>query len=225
MSGPIVVSDMDGTLTTAEAWRGVLAWVRERHPSPAARWFVAVRLPLVLATKLGLYDKEAFRARWVREEAALLRGVTEAQLSAMGEWVVEHHLWPTRRQAAIDAVATAVAEARASDRAAELLVATGSYQQVGDAFAARIGADAALGTPLRVRDGVATGDLDTPTGSGERKAAAVRERAAGREIMAAFGDTAGDIPMLSLARRAVAVAPDTALRRAAVEQGWEILEG
>jgi phosphoserine phosphatase len=224
MSAPVVVSDMDGTLTTKETWRGVLAWVHEHHPSPAARRFVTVRLPLVVLAKLGAYDKESFRARWIREEATLLRGLSAEQLSAMGEWVVEQHLWPTRRQAAIEALEAAAASARAGNPAARVFLATGAYQQVGEVFARRIGADAALGTPLELREDVATGALAAPTQSGQQKAAAVRSHADGGAIAAAFGDTAADIPLLEMAARAVAVAPDRDLRRTALERGWEILE-
>jgi HAD superfamily phosphoserine phosphatase-like hydrolase len=220
MNPAIIVSDMDGTLTAAEAWRGVQAWVGAHHPSAAARLFLPPRLPVAALVKLGFHDREAFRARWVRDQAGLLRGLSEARLADMGEWVAEHHLWPARRQAVIDAVAAAAI----ANPGAEVLVATGSYQQVGDAFARRIGAHAALGTPLELRDGHATGALAAPTQSGERKAAAIRALAGDREIAAAFGDTAGDIPLLRLARRAVAVAPDEALRRTAVELGWEIVE-
>jgi hypothetical protein len=93
----------------------------------------------------------------------------------MGEWVVEHHLWPARRQRVIEAVEVAATEAGPG---AELLIATGSYQPVGDAFARRIGAHGALGTPLELRDGIATGALAVPTQSGERKASAILARAA-----------------------------------------------
>lgn len=222
---PVVVSDMDGTLTTAETWRGVLAWITAHRPSPAARRFVTLRLPLVALAKAGLYDKEAFRGRWLRDQARLLRGAAPEELAAMGEWVVERVLWPARRQAAVDAVAEAVASARAVHPTVRVLLATGGYQPVGDAFARRIGAEAALGTPLEVRGGRATGALAAPTQSGEQKAAAIRAAASGGELLAAFGDTGADIPMLAMARRAVAVAPDAALRRAAAARGWEILEG
>ena len=47
----------------------------------------------------------------------------------------------------------------------------------------------------------------------------------GGDILAAFGDTVADIPLLRAATRAVAVAPDAALRREAHSRGWEILEG
>jgi phosphoserine phosphatase len=217
MTTPVVVSDMDGTLASVETWRGVLTWIRAEYPSAAARRFVTVRLPRVVLAKAGILDKEAFRARWMADQAVLLRDLPEARLVEMAEWVVEHHLWPARRQSAIDAVALATATARAEHSGTRLLLATGAYRQLGEAFGRRIGADAALGTPLEVRDGIATGALSGPTASGEAKAAAVAAEAAGGEILAAFGDTVADIPLLRMAARAVAVAPDGALRREAAK--------
>ena len=221
MSAAVIVSDMDGTLTSAETWRGVHDWVKAHRPSSAAQRFVTVRLPLVILAKLGIINKERFRARWLSDLARLLRGATVAELDAMGEWVVEHYLWPARRASGLNAVAEAVA--RAETAGAQLLLATGGYQQVGEAFARRIGAAAALGTPLEFADGVATGQLAGETQSGEQKAAAVIRRAAGGVILAAFGDTAADIPLLAAARRAVAVAPDSELRAEAARRGWEIV--
>jgi len=223
MSSAVIVSDMDGTLTTAETWRGVLAWALQYRPSAAARRFVSVRLPLVLLAKLGVISKERFRARWLSDQATLLRGASADDLAAMGEWVVEHHLWPARRTEGINAVAAALSAARSTHPSTQLLLATGGYQQVGDAFARRIGAVAALGTPLELMEGRATGRLAAATQSGEQKAAAVRARAAGAPLLAAFGDTAADIPLLSLAQHAVAVAPDKQLRKEALRRGWEIV--
>jgi phosphoserine phosphatase len=142
----------------------------------------------------------------------------------MAEWVVDNHLWPTRRQAAIDAVLAALAGLRIAHPGAHLVLATGAYQPIGEAFARRLGAEVALGTPLEIRDGIATGAVLVPTRSGEQKAAAVRAHVGDGHIVAAFGDTAADIPLLAMARRAVAVAPDAALRREALARGWEILE-
>jgi HAD superfamily phosphoserine phosphatase-like hydrolase len=225
MSRPIVVSDMDGTLATVDTWRGVHAWTLANWPSAAARRFVRVRLPQVVLARAGLLDPEAFRARWLRDQAGLLRGVPAGRLDELGEWVVDTHLWPGRRQAAVDAVLAAANAARAADPGARLILASGAFQPIADAFARRIGADVALGTPLEIRDGAATGALLRPTQAGEAKAAAVALEAGGGEVLAAFGDTAADIPLLRLATRAVAVAPDTALRREALSRGWEILQG
>jgi len=220
----LVVSDMDGTLATEDTWRGVHAWILANHPSPAARRFIAMQLPRIVIVRLGLASKDAFRSRWLEDHAVLLRGVPADRLTEMGEWVVANHLWPSRRQPAIDAVAQAAEALRAAGNDVDVVLATGAYQPVADAFAAHIGAAHALGTPLEVADGLATGRLALPTQSGEQKAAAVRALAGDRRIAAAFGDTAADVPLLMLAERATAVVPDAALRRVAVQQGWDVLD-
>jgi phosphoserine phosphatase len=223
MTRPIVVSDMDGTLTTAETWRGVHQWIRANYPSPAASRFITVRLPLVFLARSGLMNKERFRARWLEDQTKLLRGLRAEQLTAMGEWVVEHLLWPARRADAVAAVQAAHATARATDPTTELVLATGGYQPIAAAFAKKLGATIALGTPFEVVNGIATGKLAAPTQSGEEKARAALTCAAGGRILAAFGDTAADIPLLTLAERAIAVAPDSALSREAARLGWERL--
>jgi phosphoserine phosphatase len=220
----IVVSDLDGTLTTAETWRGVLAWVRDNHPSRGARWFVEVRLPAVLAVKAGLVPKERFRARWLADLAALLAGLPAERLPELGAWVVDEWLWPARRTDAIRLVASAVDGARDADPGTRLVVATGAYQVVADAWALRMGADATLGTPLEVVGGRATGRLAAAVQTGEEKAASVRALAHGGPVIAAFGDTAADAALLRLAGRAVAVAPDDELRRIAGVEGWEVFD-
>ena len=224
MSGTIVVSDLDGTLSTAETWRGLLTWIREHHPSGAARRFVAVRFPLVVVAKAGLIGKEAFRARWFGELAGLLAGLPEDRLPELAEWVVGDWMWPARRTAVLELVGRAVAEARAADPDARFVVATGAYQQIADAFARRIGADLALGTPLELVNGRLTGRLMSPIQAGAQKAAAVRALAGAGTVATAFGDTEADIDFLRLASRAVAVAPDAPLRREARRAGWEIVE-
>ena len=82
----------------------------------------------------------------------------------------------------------------------------------------------ALATPIEVVDGVLTGRTLAPTQSGTEKAAAVRSLAEGAEVIAAFGDTAADVPLLELATRPVAVAPDRRLRRVAAARGWDVIE-
>ena len=111
----IVASDMDGTLTTAETWRGVHAWILAHRPSAAARRFVPLRLPAVLTARAGLVDRERFRAWWLAGEAQLLRGATAEALDAMGEWVVERFLWPARRPSAIASLGDELAAARARE--------------------------------------------------------------------------------------------------------------
>ncbi len=225
MPAPLVVSDMDGTLATVDTWRGVHDWIRARYPSRDADRFVRVRMPSIVMARVFGRDKEGFRARWQEDQARLLQGMDATLLDELAASVVEEHLWPSRRQVAVDALHAAIDAARAADPDARLVLATGAWQPIAESFARRLGADLALGTPLEVRDGIVTGRTVVPTQSGVQKAAAVRALAGGAPVVAAFGDTAADIALLTLAHRPVAVAPDRQLRREAGRRGWEVLEG
>jgi phosphoserine phosphatase len=75
-----------------------------------------------------------------------------------------------------------------------------------------------------MRDGRTTGRLAAPIGTGAPKAARVLDFAAGAELTAAYGDSLADVPLLEVAREAVAVAPDDELRPVAAARGWRVLE-
>ncbi len=92
-----------------------------------------------------------------------------------------------------------------------------------EAFAKRLGDGVlALATGLELKEGVATGRLSGPIRVGRAKAEAVLDALGGPPAVA-FGDTAADLPLLRLARRAVAVDPDPRLLAEARRRGWEIL--
>lgn len=225
MPGTLVVTDMDGTLATVDTWRGVHAWILANHPSRDAERFVRARMPSIVMARVFGRDKEGFRARWQEDQLRLLAGLDASRMAELAAFVVDEHLWPARRQPAIEAVHAALEQARVSDPAARLVLASGAWQPIADGFAGRLGADLALATPVEVVDGVLTGRTLAPTQSGVQKAAAVRALANGAGVAAAFGDTAADVALLELAARPLAVAPDRQLRREAVRRHWEILEG
>lgn len=225
MSTTIVASDLDGTLTTAEFWRGVLDWLVEYRPSRAARGFVRDHVLLVVSQRLGLVAAEGMREKWLHDLARLFAGMPADRLPNLADQVLDRCLWPGRRPDVLDLVLRAHADAAAVDPDAKLVLATSAFQPVADAFARRIGADLVLGTPLEVKDGILTGKLDGRVGGGQQKADAVLAVAAGGPVAAAFGDRASDAPLLRLAERAFAVAPDKALRQEAVRAGWTIVEG
>ena len=108
MPAPLVVSDMDGTLATVDTWRGVHAWIRACYPSRDADRFVRVRMPAIVKARVFGFDKEGFRARWQEDQARLLDGMDAARLDELAASVVEEHLWPSRRQGAVDAVHAAI---------------------------------------------------------------------------------------------------------------------
>ena len=122
MPAPLVVSDMDGTLATVDTWRGVHDWIRARYPSRDADRFVRVRMPSIVMARVFGRDKEGFRARWQEDQARLLQGMDAGLLDELAVAVVEEHLWPSRRQVAVDAVHAAIDAARATDAGARLVL-------------------------------------------------------------------------------------------------------
>ncbi len=141
----------------------------------------------------------------------------------MAARVVDDELWPRRRPLVLDALeATAASGAR-------VVIASGTYEPILAAFVARLAAGPAgpvvgLGTPLEMADGRTTGRLGGRVGTGSLKADRVAALAAGAPLLAAYGDSLADAPLLDLAVEAVAVAPDRDLRPLAIARGWRILD-
>jgi len=62
-----------------------------------------------------------------------------------------------------------------------------------------------------------------PVNSYKQKAEKVRSRYPDAHIVAAYGDTLSDLPMLEMSEQPVAVYPDKKLLRVAVERGWGVM--
>jgi phosphoserine phosphatase len=84
-----------------------------------------------------------------------------------------------------------------------------------------------IATRMVVEDGRYTGEVEFYA-AGPNKAVAVRELAAERSYdladSYAYSDSISDTPLLETVGHPTAVNPDRALRKAAIERGWPILE-
>jgi HAD superfamily hydrolase (TIGR01490 family) len=109
----------------------------------------------------------------------------------------------------------------------EVVIVSSSGADVVEPIGEMLGADRVIGTRMVTEDGRYTGEIEFYA-YGEGKAVAVREVAeAGGYDLAdcyAYSDSITDLPMLSVVGRPTAVNPDRALRRAATERGWPVLE-
>jgi HAD superfamily hydrolase (TIGR01490 family) len=103
---------------------------------------------------------------------------------------------------------------------------TAAPVELGRVIATRLGLTGALGTVAQIRDGHYTGKLVGHMLHGPHKAVAIKALAAAEGLdlakCTAYSDSINDVPMLSTVGRAVAVNPDSALRRTAKVNGWEI---
>jgi hypothetical protein len=90
-----------------------------------------------------------------------------------------------------------------------------------------LGADRVVATRMVTLDGRYTGEIEFYA-YGENKAAAMRQLASegGYDLAGcyAYSDSITDLPMLSAVGHPTAVNPDRGLRKAALEQGWPVLQ-
>jgi phosphoserine phosphatase len=214
-----IVSDVEGTLTTAVMWMSIARYLELNGMGRHHRWFVRRNYPAVLAYRLGWRDPTLFKAQWVERQARLLRGWSPAQIDALAEWMVAEELWPKRRPEVLDELRRAAAEGL------RLVLASGLYQPMVAAFARRldIPGTISLGTLLTYESGRFTGRFNGPVCNGEEKARRVRIVTGQAPIARAYGDSAADLPMLALSRSPVAVYPDEKLAEAANAGGWRMI--
>ncbi len=113
------------------------------------------------------------------------------------------------------------------ERGERVYIVSAALQEIVDALAWELGFDRALGTICEVENGFYTG-RSLRVLHGDAKADAVRELAAreGIDLSAstAYSDSDSDLPFLEAAGRPVVVNPDRALRTAAAERGWPVLD-
>ncbi|MFY9915723.1 MAG: HAD family hydrolase [Nocardioidaceae bacterium] len=107
-----------------------------------------------------------------------------------------------------------------------VIVSTSGLEVVGP-IGEMLGADRVIATRMVQQDGRYTGEIEFYAYSAN-KAEAMRELAEqeGYDLDAsyAYSDSSTDIPMLETVGHPYAVNPDRALRRAANERGWQILD-
>jgi HAD superfamily hydrolase (TIGR01490 family) len=109
----------------------------------------------------------------------------------------------------------------------DVVIVSTSGAEVVEPIGEMLGADHVIATSMVQVDGRYTGEIEFYAYA-ENKAVAIRRLAAeeGYDLASsyAYSDSASDIPMLEAVGHPHAVNPDKALRRAAVKNGWPILE-
>ncbi|MGB8651214.1 MAG: HAD-IB family hydrolase [Mycobacteriales bacterium] len=156
-----------------------------------------------------------------REKAlSLVAGKSVADIVAYGEEIYDElmaqRIWSGTR---------ALAQSHL-DAGQRVFLVTATPVELARIIAKRLGLTGALGTVAEIEDGLYTGRLVGEPLHGPSKAEAVKALAEREGLdlsrCTAYSDSSNDIPMLSAVGVAVAINPDTGLRQAARENGWEI---
>jgi len=114
------------------------------------------------------------------------------------------------------------------DAGVPVYILTAASQEMADLLARVLAFDGGLGSRSEIVDGRYTGRPAGPFNYREGKVLSMRELAAREAIdlsaSYAYSDSESDLPMLRAVRHAVVVNPDAALRRIALQEGWEVIE-
>jgi phosphoserine phosphatase len=213
----IILSDIEGTLTTGSSWRGLRDYYKEHFDPKRYNRFFLSWVPRYTLVSLGLMSRRAAMLDWMHAEIQLFQGLSVDEFEQISEWIVEDNMWPGVRQ---DVLAELKTHRQAG---AQIAVVSSAYQPIVAAFARRMGA-VPIGSKLVFADGKINGIRD-PINAYEHKANFVRAEFADAPIAATYGDTASDIPMMEMSTEPVAVHPDKELRRVAEARGWRIIDG
>ena len=214
----VVAINLEGTLTRGNTWQGLSAYLRRDslHVRAFKRFERANSLESLRA-KLGLIQTATYQQSMVQNLPSLLVGMTPEEFAEIAEWVVQFELWPKRRASVINELETHLRLGR------RVLLASGTYQPVLDAFAARLGVGA-IGTPLEVRNGLLTGNVEIAFNTGEMKAARLRNAIGSASIDFAYGDTLWDQEMLEMAHNPIVIRGDRRLEALATQRHWRVME-
>jgi HAD superfamily hydrolase (TIGR01490 family) len=184
--------------------------------------FLATHYPLYFIRRLGLISETAFRRPWSAHLAWYVRGEAESQAQVIWDWVVENYVnraWNREMLARLEAH---------KQRGEVVLLVSAGPQPLLKRIGQELGVAHVVGTRFETQGGRYTGRSLQPVCIDAQKASLTRQylQDAGIEVdfaaSWAYADSITDLPLLEMAGQPVAAYPDAALRRRAIQAGWEI---
>ena len=218
--------DIDGTLTSDNVWKGVMAFFKRRKERQwTHRAFLALHYPLVFLRPLRLLSEAGFRSLWASHLPWYFRGYTEAQMEALAEWVAREFVARIERGDVLEKLREHLS------RGEVVALVSGAPTPVAQAIAQTWGVAHAIGSPAEFRDGHYTGRMAGAPCIDEHKAVYAQRYLADQGITVdfeasyAYADSYTDLGLFEMVGHPVAVYPDRKLRALAEERGWGVLGG
>ena len=211
--------DVDGTLLASTIVH-CYVWIRSAQIPFLLKylWLIAFLPKTVYYLILDSISRTRFNQVFYRN----YRGMDVEQAKGLSIEMFENYLRPKIFAAAVSQIQEHKAQGTT------VVLVTGSLDFVVQPIADYFAVDAVLAPKLREQDGQFTGELTTAPLIAEEKAKAMRDYADQHEISLkdsyAYSDSQSDLPMLECVGNPVAVNPGKALRRKALESGWEMHE-
>lgn len=216
--------DVDGTLYTANMWRGLMRYVAAHGGKNRTRLYMARNLPYYYLWKFKLIDDETFRKPWVWTLGSLIKNWNAAQGDAAFRWVAEQYIQPTGNADVIARLNEHVAQGHTVVLVSAMLTPT--LKILGEA----LNVTGVIGTPIEFVEGRFTGRVLAPVCMGDVKGKLLREWLTARNIEIdfaasfAYADSLSDRSLFEMVGQPVAVNPDPQLAALARGKGWEIIK-
>lgn len=207
--------DMDNTLLKIETGMSWVRFLRSRGELPARTFAKAIYWSAMY--KLAILDMDAVFTKLIED----LEGDPESEMLAKCEvWHRDH----VSKEVAPGALVALAQHREAGD---VLVLATGSTQYAARPVARGVGIEHVLSSELQVANGTFTGK-PAALCFGHHKVK-LAEAWAGRhdvDLSAStfYSDSYNDLPMLERVGKAIAINPDTRLRRHARKRGWPVMD-
>jgi HAD superfamily phosphoserine phosphatase-like hydrolase len=194
--------DVDGTLYTANMWRGLMQYASEHGRARDAKRYYNALVPLYVLRKMHLVSEESFRRPWVMNMGEMLKGWSQAEGDAAFDWIAEQFILPPSAQ---DDILAKLREHVAAKHAVILVSAmlAPALVRVG----APLGVTGTVGSEVEVRDGQFTGKILPPACMGIEKDRLTRKFLAARGIdidfaaSYAYADSISDLALFEVAEK------------------------
>lgn len=215
--------DVDGTLTNAHVWHGVMDYFTVHK---LRRWthrvYLAYHYPLYILLRLGIISDGTFRKPWPAHLGWYVRGYTIGQSENVWNWIADTKVKNHWRQDTCQ-----ILSQHKSDGYLTVLV-SGTPVPLLNRLAKDIGADQVVGTELEVKEGRYTGRSSGPACIADDKVTLIQNYMKRSEVEIdysasyAYADSISDHYMLEMVAHPVATYPDEGLRQIAIEKEWQI---
>jgi HAD superfamily hydrolase (TIGR01490 family) len=216
--------DVDGTLTETRVWNGLMDYFRM---DGNRKWvnikFKTYHYFLFFLHRINLLSQVYVREVWAKNLSWFFKGYSLEQAAEIWEWVVTERISGQWRPEIVEKL-----EQHLSSGDLVFLV-SGGPEGLLRRIADHLGANYVVGTRHLVVDGVYTGGQPEHACQGKNKVTLVKQtvKELGLEIdfqeSYAYADSLGDLDLLEMVGKPIAVYPDDHLRPVAEAKKWEII--
>ncbi len=215
----LALFDVAGTLVDGNPWRGFMH--TERISKMRVYGTYPLTLPPWFAKKLKIIPDATFRQIWIRQMAWMLRGLHRDDVLAIFDWIARDYMADSYHDDVVERLKQHKADGDT------VILISGMFSEMTQAFADYLGADVGLGTTLGFDEsGICTGRIVGDGCAGPLKVVTLEQYLQEHGLLPhehetfAYADSFSDVPLLSLADHATATYPDEGLAGVVAERGW-----